>query len=79
MLDLSLYKYIPALEPPPGVTPNFTNPESKRALMIIIGSFLMRTVVFFYAANVYVKHFISREYVWNHCRSCSHTRLLMLR
>lgn len=63
--DPSTLKFIPALEPPPGVTPNFTNPENRNALVIVVGSILMGIMILFYAIRVYTKHFIARKYSWD--------------
>ena len=70
--DPELLDSIPALEPPPGVTPNFTNPERKVASGITICSILVGVMILFFAARVYTKHFIVRKYSWDDCKFFKH-------
>ena len=78
-LDPSLYKYIPALPPPPGVTPNFTNPENRSAVGLSIGSMLLGIMIFLYAIRIYVRCYVSRTIFWDDCRSCLTRTLSSLR
>ena len=66
MPDLSI---LPAGQPPPGVIPNFTNPQDNNALMIVIGSILLGIMLFFYAIRIYTKRFITQQYSWDDCKS----------
>lgn len=56
IMDLS---NVPALAPPPGVVPNFVNPESLAPLCLIVIAFTLPLMVLFLALRLYVRLRIS--------------------
>lgn len=56
-MDLS---NVPALAPPPGVVPNFVNPESLAPLCRIVIALTLPLMVVFLALRMYVRLRISR-------------------
>ncbi|KAA8569705.1 hypothetical protein EYC84_001292 [Monilinia fructicola] len=60
---LSTLKDVPALEPPPGVTPNFSHPEDKSYILITVCSLLLFMMLLCFSARVYVR-FTTKTYVW---------------
>ena len=56
---------IPALPPPPGVTPNFTNPENKGQSLVVAGAILLTFVVIMLANRAYTKLCIVRKTSWD--------------
>lgn len=56
---------LPALPPPPGVIPNFTNPESKGESLIIPGAILLTLVIIAVANRAYTKLCIIRKFSWD--------------
>ena len=56
---------LPALPPPPGVIPDFTNPESKGESLIIARAILLTLVVTAVANRAYTKLCIIHKISWN--------------
>ena len=56
---------LPALAPPAGVVPNFTNPESKGPIFVIVGTILLVLMVVFLSNRIYTKSFIVRKLSWD--------------
>lgn len=58
------------LRPPPGVTPNFVNPESLRKewILSLVTCFFLPT--FFIFIRVYTKLIIIKSHGWEDCKSC---------
>ena len=54
-----------ALQPPPGVTPNFTDPENKGPTLIIVGAILLAFVVILLANRAYTKIHIVQKASWD--------------
>ena len=54
-IPLSDFSDIPSLTPPPGVTPNFVDPETNGQLIVSLGTFLLVLTVLFLALRVYAK------------------------
>lgn len=75
MLEPSLWKYYPALEPPSGVTPNFKNPENRGPMGLIVGAILLGIMMSLYAVRLYVRCFVSRKLFWDDRKSCYAGRL----
>lgn len=63
------------LRPPPGVTPNFVNPENLRTVWIVslVACFFPPT--FFIFIRVYTKLIIMKSHGWEDCKFCPHTGL----
>ncbi len=59
----------PALPPPPGVTPNFVNPESRAGANIALHTTCLTLVTIFFAMRIYTRKFISRWIGWDDCRN----------
>ncbi|QSZ36742.1 hypothetical protein DSL72_006625 [Monilinia vaccinii-corymbosi] len=60
---LEALKDLPALEPPPGVTPNLLHPENKSYILITICSLLLSLMILCFSARVYVR-FTTKTCVW---------------
>ena len=60
----------PAMAPPPGVLPNFVNPQNLRAVIIAIVALCgsISTLVFW--MRMYTKLFIFRKTGWEDCNFC---------
>ena len=58
---------IPALEPPPGVIPDFVNPPSLAKTLIIVNVIFMVLMVIFVALRVYSKALVIRAMGWDDC------------
>ena len=68
LLDPSAYASLPALEPPPGVVPNFVDPTDRGYTLIIVGAVLMTLMVLFFVIRMYTKCFVSRKFSWDDCQ-----------
>lgn len=58
---------LPALTPPPGVTPNFTNPERQSSGFIVAGAILLAIMVVFLCCRIYTKYYIRHKATWDDC------------
>ncbi len=67
----------PAIQPPPGVEPNFVNPASNRQPLIVVASLFLGLTSIFALTRAYVKTFIIRKYSWDDCELI-HTHLWKL-
>jgi hypothetical protein len=67
-MDLSAFQHIPATIPPPGVTPDFENPESRGSVHIITGAVLLALMMLFYAIRIYAKVFVIKRFHWDDCK-----------
>ena len=56
---------LPALPPPPGVLPNFTDPESNGQSSIIAGAILVTVIIITVANRAYTKLCIIRKTSWD--------------
>jgi hypothetical protein len=64
-LDLSAVQNFPAATPPPGVIPNFKNPESRGSVFVVSSAFLVGFMVFFFAVRAYAKICIIKRLHWD--------------
>lgn len=64
-MDLS---QIPAGRPPPGVVPNFKNPESLADSVIIVNSIFLALMLVFLTIRIYTKQFIAHGLGWDDCK-----------
>ena len=62
---------IPVLLPPPGVRPNFDNPESNSQTFFVVTSILLVIATLLTANRVYAKTCIIRKYTTDDCRFLS--------
>lgn len=67
-MDLSASQHVPATIPPPGVTPDFENPESRGSVHIITGAVLLALMILFYAIRIYAKVFVIKRFHWDDCK-----------
>ena len=72
--ELQALSHTPAIQPPPGVEPNFVNPASNRQPLIVITSLFLGLTSIFALTRAYVKTFINRKYSWDDCK-LTYTRL----
>jgi hypothetical protein len=60
-----------ASPPPPGVTPNFVNPESNGYQIIITGIVLLVLMLPFLGARLYAKYSLLRKIHYDDCKALS--------
>ena len=58
---------IPAMQPPPGVIPNFDNPESMHPYVLGVAIGTIAVMVIAISIRVYTKAFIMRDMKWEEC------------
>lgn len=57
----------PGLDPPPGVTPNFVDPETRAPYAIIAHTIALSLATIFVAMRMYTKIWITRSPGWDDC------------
>ena len=65
--ELYSLSHTPAIQPPPGVEPNFVNPADNREPLIVVASLFLSLTSIFALTRAYVKTFIIRKYSWDDC------------
>ena len=60
-MDLS---QMPALEPPPGVKPNFTNPESRAPDVLLTTGIITALMLIFVLLRLYTKAVVLKSFGW---------------
>jgi hypothetical protein len=55
---------IPALQPPPGVRPNFIDPESQAPGMMIANGIITAVMLVFVLLRLYTKAFLTKGLFW---------------
>lgn len=58
----------PGLAPPPGVTPNFINPESHARFVVVTHTICLTLSTIFVLLRTYTKFFISHAPGWEDCK-----------
>lgn len=72
-MDLSLYPSnadltkIPALNPPPGVTPDFANPATRANLTLISCAGIVAVMILFVMLRMYTKIYVIQTTGWDDC------------
>ena len=56
---------LPASTPPPGIIPNFENPENRGPLLVKVGAVLVGLMMVFVMNRVYTKVWIARQVMWD--------------
>ena len=56
---------LPALPPPPGVTPNFAHPEDRGPVLVFVGGILSALMLIFIGVRAYTKLVIVRRVSWD--------------
>lgn len=59
---------IPLASPPPGVIPNYANPESRAYETIIVVTISLSLMFPFFLLRVYSRVFITRSIGWDDCK-----------
>ena len=59
---------VPGLQPPPGVTPNFVNPENYQNTLIAALTIFLTIATIFTAAKLYTRAFIVKSIAWEDCK-----------
>lgn len=59
----------PALQTPPGVVPNFVNPENQKRPLLVTASLELGLAIVFVLNRAYTKTFLIRKYTWDDCQS----------
>lgn len=62
--DPAILQY-PAATPPPGVTPNFTHPDSKGPELVVGGGVLLAIMMISITIRVYTKLHIINKFSWD--------------
>ena len=69
---------IPALEPPPGVVPNFIDPYTRGPMLLALSAVAIGIMYLFVIFRFYVKFYVQRKLTWDDCESTEnswiHTR-----
>lgn len=63
----STWQYVPSGFPPAGQTINFTDPEDRGYILIVVGSVLTALMVIIFCIRTYVKIFILKRLQWDDC------------
>ena len=71
-IDLSK---IPALAPPPGVTPNFDNPSSIGKAIIIVNVVFLTLMLGFVIMRIYTRGILLGSLHWDDCEQFDPSRL----
>ena len=72
-LDLA---HVPAQAPPPGVIPNFVNPESQGYILIIVIAISFSLMFPVVALRVYLRNWVNRSFGWDDGEPSDRTRRL---
>ena len=59
---------VPGLQPPPGVRPNFVNPENYQNGIIAALTVFLTIATIFTAAKLYTRAFIVKSIAWEDCK-----------
>ena len=59
---------VPGLQPPPGVIPNFVNPENYQNKVIAECTIFLTIATIFTAAKLYTRAFIIKSIAWEDCK-----------
>lgn len=59
---------IPAMKPPPGVTPNFINPPSIGNTIIVVNVVFLTLMLGFVILRIYTKGVLTRSLGWDDCK-----------
>lgn len=59
----------PALQPPPGVVPNFMHPENQNRPLLVATSIELGIMIVFVLNRFYSKSVLIRKYSWDDCQS----------
>ena len=72
--DLAAFSDIPVLLPPPGIKPNFENPDGNNKTFFALTSILLLVATILIANRIYVKIHIVRKYTLDDCKIILHFR-----
>ncbi len=64
---------LPAAAPPPGIIPNFENPEDRGPILVKVGGVLVGLMMVFVINRVYVKIWVVRKAWWDDLTVCLST------
>ena len=64
----------PGLKPPPGVIPNFVNPESLRTYWILMMCMCWTFTTLFVALRLYTKLVLTKSHGWEDCMQSIHRK-----
>ena len=67
-VNLEMFAGFPAMFPPPGVTPDFVNPENHGKTAVIVGGFLAGLMLVFIVNRGYTKWCINKKFSWDDCQ-----------
>lgn len=65
LADPDILRQYPAGVPPAGVTPNFAHPESRGAILVIVGGLMFALMTLLLANRIYTKAIIVRRFSWD--------------
>ena len=66
-----LWSEILPTAPPPGVTPNFADPQTRTNIFIVVYAVFTSLVVLFVSLRLYAKMWIIRSIGWDDCECAS--------
>ena len=61
----------PMAAPPPGVIPNFVNPDSRGGETIVTVTICLALMVPFFVMRIYSRAFVTRSLGWDDCKDDS--------
>ena len=64
--------------PPPGVTSNFDNPESRAYETVIVFTIYLTIMMSIFLLRIYSKVFVTRSLGWDDCKSQDHWALTII-
>ena len=65
------FEDFPALQPSPGVKPNFVNPPSLKNAINILGGIFLALAILAVLARMYVRIRITKQWGWDDGRHCT--------
>ena len=69
---------LPLAPPPPGVTPNFVNPESRTDQIYVISAVWLAFMILMMMVRMYAKFFVLRSRTWDDCMPPPRGQLVQL-
>ena len=73
--ELAAFSNYPAATPPPGVVPNFVDPENVNRIFYGITGWVYGLMLPFFLNRLYVKFYRMKKFSWDDCTSRMHLAL----
>lgn len=65
LADTSSLRQYPAGEPPPGISPDFLNPENQGPILVAVGGLMISFMIPLLINRIYTKTCIVRKFAWD--------------